>query len=138
MISVKRIPTSVVKYICVGLISVTVDYGLLLLLYRLLAVPLEVATAVAFIVGLVANFVLNRLWSFEVKTDRHSVIRQVVLYGILVLINTGFTVVVIGYASNHLHIPPEISKPVCVLITTAWNYILYQKVIFKQPNEVTV
>lgn len=134
MITIKGIPASVVKYICVGVISITVDYSLLLLLYRLLAVPLEIATAVAFIVGLIVNFVLNRLWSFEVKADSRDTIRQIVLYGILVLVNTIFTVLTVGFAFSHFSIPPEVSKPVCVLLTTAWNYILYKKVIFKQGS----
>jgi putative flippase GtrA len=134
----KKLPVSIVKYISVGLISVAVDYGMLLILYRLLDVPLEVATAVAFIIGLVVNFILNRMWSFDVKADRRGTIRQAVLYGLLVLINTLFTVAVVGFASNNLHILPEISKPVCVLLTTMWNYILYKKVIFKQSGETTV
>src|SRR5690348_4217888 len=101
---IKKIPVSIVKYISVGLISVTVDYGMLLILYRLLSVPLEVATAVAFILGLIVNFILNRVWSFEVKSDKRGTIRQAVLYGLLVLINTIFTVAVVGYASSHLNI----------------------------------
>ena len=132
MIAFKKIPPSVVKYICVGIVSIIVDYGLLLLFYRALGVPLEAATAAAFIIGLVVNFMLNRLWSFNAKPGRRNAIRQVVLYGILVLLNTLFTVFVVGLASDQWNIPPEISKPVCVLITTVWNYILYKKIIFKE------
>lgn len=132
MVMFRKIPVSVIKYVCVGLVSVIVDYGTLILLYRLFTVPLGTATAAAFIIGLIINFILNRLWAFEAKTDRRSTVRQAVLYGILVLINTGFTVLVIEYASNSLHIPPELSKPFCVIATTTWNYLLYKRVIFKE------
>lgn len=132
MLTFKSIPPSVVKYLCVGIISITVDYGLLLLFYRVLGVPLEIATATAFILGLIVNFMLNRLWSFNAKPGRRNAIRQMVLYGILVFLNTIFTVFVVGYASSYWNIPPEISKPVCVLLTTVWNYVLYKKVIFKE------
>lgn len=132
MALIKKIPSSVIKYLSVGVVSVTVDYGLLLLFYRVLGIPLETATATAFIVGLVVNFVLNRMWSFNAKPGRDNAIRQGVLYGILVLLNTVFTVLVVGSVSSYWNIPPEISKPVCVLLTTAWNYILYKKIIFKE------
>lgn len=130
----RRISASLIKYIGVGLISVGVDYGLLIVLYRLVGLALDSATAIAFIAGLLVNFSLNRLWVFESKKDGKSTLLQVVLYGVLVLINTGFTVFVVTYSSDHLAIAPELSKPVCVAITTVWNYILYKKIIFRQSD----
>jgi putative flippase GtrA len=121
---------SAARYLAVGVASLAVDYGLLLTFYHIAHAPLAVATTIGFLIGLTLNFLLNKYWTFEVapRGAKHGT-RQAVLYALLVVFNLGFTNLII--LSLHRHIGPEITKPLTTAIITLWNYVLYQRVIFK-------
>ena len=124
---------SLVRYLIVGVLSLGVDYGSLLLLYRIVGVPLAVATTVSFLIGLVFNFLLTKFWTFSSAATKHGArqsARQVALVAVLVAFNIGVTNVVVVWL-QHVHIGPEISKLLTTAMVTLWNYVLYKKVIFK-------
>lgn len=113
----------------VGVLSLGTDYLLLLLFYRGLHIDLPVATTVAFLLGLMVNFILNKLWSFRAAGGAHNSARQAVLYAILVVFNLLCTNGLVLYA-HMLGIEPEFSKPVATALLTAVNFIAYKKIIF--------
>jgi putative flippase GtrA len=126
--------SKVIKYIITGLTSFTVDYGGLLFLYRIVGLPVGIATTLAFIVGLTVNFLLNRYWVFNIsKRGKVTMAYQTVAYGLLVLMNLVITDVIVIYLSRK-HIGPEVSKIISTAIITIWNYVVYKKAIFKEPR----
>jgi putative flippase GtrA len=127
-----------VRYLIVGVLSLGVDYGGLLLLYRGMDAPLAVATTVSFLIGLVFNFLLTKFWTFNSAATKHSVrqsVRQAAMVAVLVVCNIGVTNAVVVWL-QHIHIGPEISKLLTTAMITLWNYILYKKVIFKHAVAV--
>lgn len=126
---------SFVRYVIVGLISVGVDYGVLLVAYRALDVDLAVATTTGFVVGLIVNFLLNKFWSFNTSHDKQQTARQAVLVGLLVVFNLIVTNLVVIYLEK-INIGPEISKVITTGMITLWNYVLYKKYIFKEPEPI--
>lgn len=124
---VKRVGhSSFVRYVVVGALSIAIDYGFLLFLYRVMGMPLVVATPVAFLMALGVNFLLQQRWAFQASHAR----RQPVLFGLLVVANLVFTTLFITMLAG-VHIGPEISKLAATALITAWNFILFKKVIFK-------
>lgn len=118
------------KYLMVGVTSLAADYSVLLFLYHLLDAPLVVATTIAYTVGLVSNFLLNKYWTFDAPRGNKHGTRQALLYGVLVAFNLLFTNLFI-ISFERADIGPEITKPIVTAIITLWNYVLYQKIIFK-------
>jgi len=122
--------SALIRYGVTGVLTVSVDLGGLVLLHQVFGVEVYVAATLSFWASLGVNFVLNKLWTFHVRS--HTT-QQAMVYGCLVFVNymTGlamidfFTVLGFGYIYG---------KIAALAMTTIWNFILYKKVIFiKRP-----
>lgn len=121
----------VVRFLLVGGVSFALDLGLLAVLHEIFDVPLWLATPIAFIVSLVFNFLLQRLFTFRANNSGSiSAMKYIllVIFNIVVsdLIVTGFDAVGWTYV---------IGKTAATILTTAWNYFLYRHWIFKRTPE---
>lgn len=131
----KSLSNTFIRYIIVGLLSVGIDYGMLLIAYRAFEINLAAATTIGFLVGLVFNFLLTKFWTFATHETKHTAkqsAKQASMVAILVVFNLAVTNVVVVWL-NELNVGPEISKILTTGMVTIWNYVLYKKLIFKQP-----
>ena len=118
-------------YLLVGGFSALVDIGLVYVLFQLVHTPLLVAASVGFLIGLLVNFMLNKLWSFRTKAvGFKKTQREIALYGLLVGFNLSFTYMALSYLLA-IEVNIIVAKFITILLTTTWNFILYKKVIFK-------
>ena len=93
-----------------------------------------VAVALSFWIGLVVSFGLQKVVTFKDRRTHHKILTaQIVAVSLLVLWNFGFTVLVTKLLSN---INPAITRTGALLVTTLWNYYLYQTKIFNQTTDV--
>ncbi|MFX1818796.1 GtrA family protein [Pseudarthrobacter sp. CC4] len=123
----------VVRFLAVGGLSFALDLGLLAVLHEGFGVDLWIATPIAFVVSLVFNFLLQRVFTFQ-ATNKGSV--SAAKYLLLVLLNivvsdvivTGFDAVGWSYV---------LGKTTATTLTTVWNYFLYRHWIFRrEPQDV--
>ena len=88
------------------------------------------AVALSFWIGLCVSFVLQKVFTFGDRRTHHKIlIPQVVAVSLLVLWNFGFTILVTRLLTS---LNPTITRTIALLITTIWNFYLYQTRIFKQ------
>ena len=88
------------------------------------------AVALSFWIGLCVSFVLQKVFTFDDRRTHHKIlIPQVVAVSLLVLWNFGFTILVTRLLTS---LNPTITRTIALLITTIWNFYLYQTRIFKQ------
>jgi putative flippase GtrA len=119
------------KFLAAGVLTVLTDYATFFVAYGILHVDLSVATVASFMAGLVVSFGLNKLWVFESRGDSIArSIRQLLLYGLLLVANIVFTYYFIAALQHRFSIDPRMSKLASIAIVTAWNYLLYSRVIF--------
>jgi putative flippase GtrA len=119
------------RFLAAGVLTVLTDYATFFVAYGVLGIDLGVATVASFMAGLVVSFGLNKLWVFESRGD--SIARsagQLLLYGLLLVVNIVFTYYFIAILQHRFDIDPRISKLASIAIVTAWNYVLYSRVIF--------
>jgi putative flippase GtrA len=91
------------------------------------------AVALAFWVGLVVSFLLQKFVTFGDRRTHHRVVlKQVAAVGLLVLWNFLFTIGVTKLLSNYL--PATVLRTIALLITTLWNFYLYKTSIFRGPS----
>lgn len=89
-----------------------------------------VAVGIAFWVGLVVSFLLQKLVTFSDKRVHHKIlIPQVLAFSALVLFNFGFTILVTKLLASVM--PAAITRTLALGITTIWNFYLYKTKIFK-------
>lgn len=118
---------SVVRFLLIGGISFALDLGLLAVLHEAFGVELWIATPIAFVVSLIFNFLLQRIFTFQ-ATNHGGVSAAkyllLVAFNIVVsdLIVTGFD----AFGWSYI-----IGKATATVLTTVWNYWLYRNWIFK-------
>jgi putative flippase GtrA len=122
--------SSVVRFIFVGGLSFALDLGLLVFLHEVLGVELWIATPVAFVVSLVFNFLLQRIFTFQATNHRGiSAMKYVLLVVVNILVSdfivTGFDALGWSYM---------VGKATSTILTTVWNYFLYRHWIFKSTE----
>jgi putative flippase GtrA len=128
----KFIDSSVVRFLIIGGLSFALDLGLLVLLHEALGVELWIATPVAFVVSLVFNFLLQRIFTFQATNHRGiSALKYVLLVFVNILVSdlivTGFDALGWSYV---------VGKTTSTVLTTVWNYFLYRHWIFKSSESV--
>lgn len=116
-----------VRYLIAGGLSFIVDFGLLALLRQVLDWPLWIATAVAFLVSFVFNYLVQRIFSFG-STTPHGV--ALVKYTALVAFNTVATVVIVDLV-NQTAAGWGAGKVLSTALTTVWNYFAYRYWVFR-------
>jgi putative flippase GtrA len=119
------------RYVVIGGLSVVIDVGLLLILHSIVGVPLTIATTVAFLVSLVANFIANR--TMMAGSERDQLMRHASRYAVLVVANLAITVAVVSGA-EHVGVPYVLGKLAVVAASTCWNFVLYRRWVFAQSE----
>lgn len=116
------------KYVIAGGFSYLIELYSLLSIHHLFAFSVEKSTAIAFWIGLIISFLIQKFFTFNNYHKNTKIIsRQIILYAILVLINYAFTLMVVFIFPQKLII---VSRTLALIVTTLWNYIVYKK-IFK-------
>lgn len=91
------------------------------------------AVGIAFWVGLVVSFVLQKFVTFGDKRTHHKVVfKQVTAVSALVLWNFLFTVLCTKLLQHAL--PAVVIRTAALLVTTLWNFYLYKTSIFREPE----
>ncbi len=117
---------ALVRFVLVGLLSVGVDTGSLIVLHEVVGLPLAAATTVAFAVTLVVNFSLNMGFVFGV---RGRLAGRVARYGVLVVVNYVLTLLLvlgISFAGVHYVVAKLFAVACCALV----NFVAYRRWVF--------
>lgn len=126
-----------VRYLFVGVFSFSIEYTLFIVLRSSLPIAELVVNILVYTIIFWVNFLLNKYFSFQSKTNFK---RQLFLYGILFFFNLIVGNILLFSAIRHalVTISGEGSWPVLYLpkilimfFIISWNFILYRKVIYK-------
>ncbi len=116
------------KYVGVGCSSAAIELAVFQLL--LLFSPFEIigSNVVALVCSMTFNFLMNRLFTFKSSCN---LLRSLIPYLILFAFNTTITTAALTYLVDHEGWNSVISKLLTMVCVTAWNFVLYRKVIFR-------
>lgn len=117
----------IARYLFVGVLSAGFELAAFQILFLLTAHSVAIANPIAVTAATLLNFALNRTWAFR---SRSGVVRSALAYLALFVFNTTFSTLTITWlaASGWL---PIIAKVVTMGCITAWNFVLYRKVVFR-------
>ena len=129
---IQHIKTStLLRYIIVGGTSYAIELSVLLLLVHVLHFNTTLAVSIGFWLGLVISFLLQKFLAFKnTDTRARRLTIQTVYYALLVLFNYGFTLLFVHLLEPFIDL--SIARTLALIITTAWNYVIYKKVIFTE------
>ena len=118
-----------VRYLLAGAGAFVIEYAIFIVLMSATQ-ALYFANSVSFGIGILAGFILHKLWSFK-GNHRLPVKHQAWIYLVIVIVNLSFTNIVIGLATDVMGMPPLIGKLVALMFIIVWNYLLYRHIIFR-------
>lgn len=123
---------SLVRYVLTGGVGFLVEIAVILLFVHVLRTSAIIAVAVSFWVGLIASFLMQKLFTFRnAERTAQALTRQTALFAVLVVVNYLFTLLFVALV-NPIWDLPTVTRACALLITTAWNYFVYKHVIFRR------
>ena len=119
------------RYIFVGGIATVADWGTLYLLTEYAHIYHLVSAIIAFIVGLIVNFVLSRLLVFSANEAKTGKALEFIGYAVIGVIGLGITEGIMYLLTNRLGAHYMLSKAIATVIVLIWNYIARKKILYK-------
>lgn len=117
------------RFLLTGGAAAGVEYTIFLLLNIFFAEKwIFVSQTVSFLAGFVVSFLLNKTWVFRSQAGAKG---ELVRYGILGAINLVLTNVLLVFLTS-IGIIYWIAKIILMGMVATWNYLIFQKLIFKK------
>jgi putative flippase GtrA len=128
---VKAVPQNpLLRFLIVGGASTCVNYGIYLLLYLVVLLRYEYAFIMGFLSGVAFGYLLNRSWTFQVRSGDHK--RDVWRYFIVYTASLLVGLVCMRLAVEVLDVDPRVANLCIILVTTYTNYIGIRFWVFRK------
>jgi putative flippase GtrA len=128
--STNKISIQFFRYIFVGGIAFLVDFGSLYLLTEYFGIFYLLSAAIAFILGLVANYLLSVKWVF----NKHTLDNKFHEFGIFALVGiVGLLLneMIIWFFTSNVHLYYIYSKLISAVLVLFWNFFARRYTIFR-------
>jgi putative flippase GtrA len=113
----------VIAYPVSGALVTLSDYLTFALCFSVFGLELFASTAIAYVVGLVVSYVLNRYWVFRKSADKQTEGASLWRYGTFLAVNLAITYVMLWVMENWFGINPYIGKIVVNFFMFFWIYL---------------
>lgn len=110
------------KFACVGLSGVLIDFGITWLLKEVLKVQKYVANAIGFTVAASSNYFLNRIWTFESHNPQIGI--EYSKFLIISLIGLGINTFILWLLVSKFKQRFYLSKLFAIAVVTVWNFFM--------------
>ena len=119
------------RYGFVGGIAFVVDYGTLFLLTNYAGVPYLWSAAIAFILGLVTNYLLSISWVFR-RNEAMKSWQEFLLFAIIGIVGLGFNEIIMYLGTDILQLHYMLSKLISTVIVFFWNFLARKYLLFNK------
>lgn len=118
------------RYLLVGGTSFIVDFLSLFILTDFFGIYYLISAAIAFILGLIANYFLSVSWVFNKRKleNRHI---EFGIFATIGIIGLGFNEIFIWFFTQDLQIYYLISKIFAAIIILFWNFFARKYILFR-------
>ncbi|MGE5750821.1 MAG: glycosyltransferase [Nitrospirota bacterium] len=113
--------TVFIKYAMVGVTGTALDVGSLYVFVDLLHIPVLVAAALSFILAVVNNFILNKIWTF--RNSSRNFRKQFIKFSIVSVVGLVLTEICMAVFVYLLGIWYIASKLITSVIVLTWNFL---------------
>ena len=119
------------RYGFVGGVAFAVDYGTLFVLTHYAGVPYLWSAAIAFILGLVTNYLISISWVFQ-HSGKMNVWQEFTFFAIIGVIGLGLNELIMYVGTDMIHLHYMISKLISTAIVFFWNFFAWKFMLFNK------
>lgn len=119
------------RYVFVGGIATVVDWGVLFSLTEYIQVHYLVSTGIAFVFGLITNFLLSKQLVFKANEAKVNAVVEFVSYAVIGVVGLGITELIMILLTSCWHVHYMISKVIATIIVLFWNYTARKITLYK-------
>lgn len=120
------------RYVFVGGIATVVDWGALYILTEFANLYHLVSAIISFILGLLTNFFLSKLFVFKANEARVKPVLEFLSYALIGLAGLGITELIMFLLTDCAALHYMISKIIATVVVFAWNYLARKILVYKK------
>lgn len=117
------------RYCFVGGLAFLVDYGLLYLLSDKFGLHYLVSASIAFIAGLVVNYVISTYWVFS-ESKYQNKRKEFAIFAIIGIIGLGLTEALMWLFTEPVGLHYMLSKLITAALVLLWNFLARKIILF--------
>ncbi len=121
------------RYGFVGGAAFVVDYATLFVLTNYVGVQYLWSAAIAFVLGLIANYLLSISWVFRNRGDL-SRWQEFLFFAVIGVVGLGFNELIMYACTDLMHIHYMVSKLISTAIVFFWNFFARKYLLFTKKR----
>lgn len=118
----KKLIAQFMKFGVVGVIAFIIDFGVMVFLTEVFAIPYLISTTIAFTVSVIFNYVASMRYVF-VRKDDMSRRREFIIFVLLSVIGLVLNDVFMWLLVDFFFIDYRISKIITTVLVAIWNFV---------------
>ena len=128
----KKLIAQFMKFGVVGVIAFVIDFGVLVFLTEVFAVPYLISATIAFCVSVIFNYLASMRFVFKRKDDM-SRRRELAIFVVLSLLGLVLNDVIMWVCVDVIYVDYRVAKIIATVLVAIWNFVTRK--IFLEDKE---